>query len=69
MAIRCRWSPVGTTKAAHHRPRPDYWTRQPDHRQYRDQDRDGIPDRVDRDRDGDGVPDRYDRRPGNPRQR
>ena len=51
------------------RPRPDYWTRQPDHRQYRDQDRDGIPDRVDRDRDGDGVPDRYDRRPGNPRQR
>ena len=27
----------------------------------RDQDRDGIPDRVDRDRDGDGVPNRADR--------
>jgi len=52
------------------RPRPDYWTRQPDRGQYnRDQDRDGIPDRLDRDRDGDGVSNRYDRRPGSPRQR
>jgi hypothetical protein len=40
------------------------------HRGYRrDQDRDGIPDRVDRDRDGDGVPNRYDRRPSNPYRR
>ena len=52
------------------RPRPDYWTRQPGRGpHHRDQDRDGIPDRLDRDRDGDGVPNRYDRRPGNPRQR
>ena len=33
---------------------------------YRDEDRDGIPNRYDRDRDGDGVPNRYDRRPDNP---
>ena len=32
----------------------------------RDQDRDGIPDRVDRDRDNDGVPNRVDRNPNNP---
>jgi hypothetical protein len=32
----------------------------------RDQDRDGIPDRVDRDRDGDGVPNYRDRSPNNP---
>jgi hypothetical protein len=32
----------------------------------RDQDRDGIPDRLDRDRDGDGVPNRFDRRPSDP---
>jgi hypothetical protein len=36
-------------------------------RGYRDQDRDGIPNRYDRDRDGDGVPNRYDARPYNPR--
>ena len=35
--------------------------------QYRDRDRDGVPDRVDRDRDGDGVPNRQDRRPDDPR--
>lgn len=34
---------------------------------WRDQDRDGIPNRFDRDRDGDGVPNRVDRRPDNPR--
>lgn len=39
----------------------------PSHRQGRDRDRDGIPDRVDPDRDGDGVPNRVDRRPDNPR--
>lgn len=38
-------------------------------RGYADQDRDGIPNRVDRDRDGDGVPNRYDGRPGNPNRR
>jgi hypothetical protein len=32
-----------------------------------DQDRDGVPNRVDRDRDGDGTPNRVDRRPDNPR--
>jgi hypothetical protein len=32
-----------------------------------DQDRDGIPNRVDRDRDGDGVSNRRDDSPGNPR--
>jgi hypothetical protein len=36
------------------------------HRGWRDNDRDGVPNRYDRDRDGDGVPNRYDRRPGNP---
>ena len=36
-------------------------------RGYRDQDRDGIPNRYDRDRDGDGVPNRHDARPYNPR--
>jgi hypothetical protein len=35
-------------------------------RSYRDQDRDGVPNRRDRDRDGDGVPNRYDYRPNNP---
>jgi hypothetical protein len=35
--------------------------------QYRDRDRDGVPNRVDRDRDGDRVPNRYDRRPDDPR--
>ncbi|GAA4329830.1 hypothetical protein GCM10023165_02930 [Variovorax defluvii] len=35
-------------------------------RGYRDNDRDGIPNRYDRDRDGDGVPNYYDRRPNNP---
>ena len=34
-----------------------------------DQDRDGVPDRVDADRDGDGVPNRFDRRPDDPRRR
>ena len=33
---------------------------------WRDQDRDGVPNRYDRDRDNDGVPNRYDRRPDNP---
>jgi len=33
---------------------------------YRDNDRDGIPNRYDRDRDNDGVPNRFDRRPNNP---
>ena len=33
----------------------------------RDQDRDGVPDRVDRDRDGDGVRNSQDRRPDDPR--
>lgn len=33
---------------------------------WRDEDRDGIPNRFDRDRDGDGVPNRFDRRPDNP---
>jgi hypothetical protein len=33
---------------------------------WRDEDRDGVPNRYDRDRDGDGVPNRYDRRPDNP---
>jgi uncharacterized protein YraI len=32
----------------------------------RDQDFDGVPNRVDRDRDGDGVPNRWDDRPRNP---
>lgn len=35
----------------------------------RDQDRDGVPDRLDRDRDGDGVPNRRDARPDDPRSR
>ncbi len=38
-------------------------------RGYGDQDRDGIPNRVDRDRDGDGVPNRMDRSPNNPNRR
>jgi hypothetical protein len=38
-----------------------------DRGQYRDRDRDGVPNRVDRDRDGDGVPNRADRAPANPR--
>jgi hypothetical protein len=37
------------------------------HRQYRDSDRDGIPNWRDRDRDGDGVPNRRDTYPRNPR--
>ena len=37
--------------------------------QYRDRDRDGVPNRMDRDRDGDGVPNNYDSRPANPRRR
>lgn len=32
------------------------------YRRYRDQDRDGIPDRYDRDKNGDGIPDRRQRR-------
>ena len=36
---------------------------------WRDQDRDGLPDRVDRDRDGDGVGNRFDLRPRDPRYR
>jgi len=36
------------------------------HRGYRDQDRDGVPNRYDRDRDGDGIPNRFDDRPRNP---
>jgi hypothetical protein len=35
----------------------------------RDQDRDGVPNRVDRDRDGDGVPNRRDSYPYDPRRR
>ncbi|VTU34810.1 hypothetical protein H6CHR_04288 [Variovorax sp. PBL-H6] len=35
-------------------------------RGWRDNDRDGVPNRYDRDRDGDGVPNYYDRRPNNP---
>ena len=31
-----------------------------------DEDRDGVPNRLDRDRDGDGVPNRYDDHPNNP---
>lgn len=38
-------------------------------RQYRDRDRDGIPNRMDNDRDGDGVPNAYDAYPGDPRRR
>ena len=34
---------------------------------WRDEDRDGVPNRVDRDRDGDGVPNRFDSRPDNAR--
>lgn len=34
-----------------------------------DQDRDGIPDRMDRDRDGDGTPNYRDARPNNPSRR
>lgn len=34
-----------------------------------DQDRDGIPDRMDRDRDGDGVPNNRDNHPNNPYRR
>ncbi|MDO8718323.1 MAG: hypothetical protein Q7K20_04980 [Polaromonas sp.] len=41
-------------------PRPQSMVARPGHRG-RDQDRDGVPDRVDRDRDGDGVPNRMDR--------
>ena len=41
----------------------------PGQRQYRDRDRDGVPNRMDRDRDGDGVPNRLDDRPNNPRRR
>ena len=33
---------------------------------WRDQDGDGIPNRVDRDKDGDGVPNRFDNRPNSP---
>ncbi|MGH8034747.1 MAG: thrombospondin type 3 repeat-containing protein [Lysobacterales bacterium] len=44
-----------------HAPRP--------HPGARDQDRDGIPNRLDRDRDGDGVPNRWDRQPNDPRVR
>ena len=33
---------------------------------WRDEDRDGVPNRYDRDRDGDGIPNRFDRRPDNP---
>ncbi|MGH8856648.1 MAG: thrombospondin type 3 repeat-containing protein [Polaromonas sp.] len=43
----------------HHPPGP--------HPRARDQDRDGIPNRLDRDRDGDGVPNRWDRQPNDPR--
>lgn len=35
-------------------------------RHWRDQDRDGIPNRYDSDIDGDGVPNRFDRDPRNP---
>lgn len=40
-----------------------------DNRQYRDRDRDGVPNRMDYDRDGDGVPNTVDSRPNNPRRR
>jgi len=38
-----------------------------EHSRVRDQDRDGVSDRMDRDRDGDGVRNREDRRPNDPR--
>lgn len=38
-----------------------------EHSRVRDQDRDGVPDRMDRDRDGDGVRNRQDSRPNDPR--
>lgn len=50
-------------------PQPTYAYPQPyygGHRRFRDNDRDGVPNRYDRDRDGDGVPNRFDRRPRNP---
>jgi hypothetical protein len=37
--------------------------------QYRDRDRDGVPNRMDADRDGDGVRNSGDGRPNNPRRR
>lgn len=57
-----------------------YYSNVPDHRgyapgygydgrQYRDRDRDGVPNRMDYDRDGDGVPNHMDSRPNNPRRR
>ncbi|MEO7233675.1 MAG: hypothetical protein ABIW96_13530 [Polaromonas sp.] len=49
-------------------PRPGVHAPRPG-RSARDQDGDGIPDRIDRDRDGDGVRNRNDRRPGNPDRR
>lgn len=36
---------------------------------YRDQDRDGVPDRYDRDIDGDGIRNKKDARPNDPRSR
>lgn len=38
-----------------------------EHSRVRDQDRDGVSDRMDRDRDGDGVRNREDLRPNDPR--
>lgn len=38
-----------------------------EHSRVRDQDRDGVSDRMDRDRDGDGVRNREDRRPNDSR--
>ncbi|MDP1613133.1 MAG: hypothetical protein Q8M11_18920 [Sulfuritalea sp.] len=38
-----------------------------EHSRVRDQDRDGVSDRMDRDRDGDGIRNREDRRPNDPR--
>jgi hypothetical protein len=50
--------------------RQSRWEREHDrhggHGRRADQDRDGVPNRLDRDVDGDGVPNRHDRRPSNP---
>jgi hypothetical protein len=50
-------------------PNHDYGRGDHRSRQYRDRDRDGVPNRADYDRDGDGVPNNMDSRPNNPRRR
>lgn len=73
-------APVYVPPPVYVQPRPIYVQPQPtwgygqdwrdrqrhDRHQWRDQDRDGVPNRYDRDRDGDGVPNRWDQRPHNP---